>query len=97
MQDRPQATVSPGFSRPREFYRDKLSREGVSSPRDGVRNLVVIVVAVVVSIVVVIIPVMVGHRVADGRAANPAYHRADWTAHNRPADRASDATGHGPT
>jgi hypothetical protein len=51
-------------------------------------------VVVMVVIRVVIVTVMVGHRVADRRAANPAYDRADWTPHDRSADRASDAPGY---
>ena len=51
-------------------------------------------VVVMVVIRVVIVTVMVGHRVADRRAANPAYDRADWTPHDRSADRASDPSGY---
>ena len=79
------------------FYCDKPSGEGVCSPRAAYRNLVVIVVVMIVSVVMVIITVMVGHRIAYGRATNPAHDGADWAAHNRSANRASDASGHGST
>ena len=41
-----------------------------------------------------VIAMVVGHRVADGRAANTADHSADWTAHDRSADRARDPSSH---
>jgi hypothetical protein len=40
---------------------------------------------------------MIAHRIADGRAANPAHHGADWTAYHRSTDRASDSSGYGST
>jgi hypothetical protein len=93
LQHRPSRRVSRFLDR--EIYRDKLSREGVSSPRDRVRSLVVIVVMVVIRVMIVM--VMVGHRVADGRAANPAHDGADWTAHHRSANGAGDPSCHRPT
>ena len=93
----PQIAASPpGFLYP-GFSRDKLSARALS-PRDVGRCLVVIVVVIVVVMIVVrvtIITVMIAHRVADGGAADPANDRADWPAHHRSADRASDASGYG--
>jgi heme/copper-type cytochrome/quinol oxidase subunit 2 len=72
-------------------------REASTYPDSEGLVLVVVMVVVVGIVSVMIIAMVVGHRVANGRAANTAYHRADWTAHNRPADRASDASGYGST
>ena len=52
-------------------------------------------VVVVVIISVVVVMVMIGHRVANRRATNSAHDGADWTAHHRSADRASDSSGYG--
>ena len=41
-----------------------------------------------------VIAMMIGHRVADGRAANTSNHGAHWTAYHRSADRAGDAPGY---
>jgi YD repeat-containing protein len=57
--------------------------------------MVIVVVVGIVGITVMIVAMVVGHRVADGRATNAAYDGADRTTHHRSADRASDASGHG--
>jgi hypothetical protein len=44
--------------------------------------------------VVMVITVMIGHRVANGRAADSANHGAHRTAHDRSADRAGYASGY---
>jgi hypothetical protein len=64
-------------------------------PKEGGLIRVVVVVVMIWVVGVMIIAMVVGHRVADGRAAHTAYHRADWTAHHRSADRASDPSGYG--
>jgi len=43
----------------------------------------------IIRIAVVVISV-IGHRVADGGAADPAHDRPDWTADHSPANRARD-------
>jgi hypothetical protein len=51
------------------------------------------VVVVIVSVVVMVIMV-VGHRVANGRAANSAHHGTDRTANNSSANGACDPSGY---
>ena len=51
-------------------------------------------VVVVVIVSVMIVMVMIAHRVANRRATNSAHDGADWTAHHRPADRASNPSGY---
>ena len=53
-----------------------------------------VVVMVVVVVVISVMVVMIGHRVADGRAANSADHSAHRTAHHRSANRAGHPSGH---
>ena len=52
------------------------------------------VVAVMI-IRVIVVMMMAADRVADSRATNSAHDGADWTAHDRSADRASDSPGYG--
>jgi hypothetical protein len=66
-------------------------REAFAYPkREGLVRVVVVVVGIVS---VMIIARVVGHRVADGRAAHTADDRADWPAYNRPANRACHPAG----
>jgi hypothetical protein len=53
-----------------------------------------VVVVVIRVIGVMIVAMVVGHRVADGRAAHTADHSADGPAYNRPADRARHPPGY---
>jgi hypothetical protein len=48
--------------------------------------MVIVVVVVGIVSVVSVIAMVVGHRVADGRAADASDHSADWPAYNRSAD-----------
>ena len=43
-----------------------------------------------------VITVVVGHRIADGRAAYAANHSADWPADDRSANRARNPSGQRP-
>jgi hypothetical protein len=63
-------------------------------PKEGGLIRVVVVAVMIWVVGVMIIAMVVGHRVADGRATNSAHDGADWTAHHRPADRASNPSGY---
>jgi hypothetical protein len=48
----------------------------------------------IIAVVAMVIIVVIGQRVSDRCAADAAHHCADRTAHDSPADGASDPSGH---
>jgi hypothetical protein len=84
--------LSPCPRTRRSYLRIPLSNgEGTPPNQKGLVRVVVVVMGVVG---VMIIAMVVGHRVADGRAAHASDHSPDWPAHNRSADRTSDSSGY---
>jgi hypothetical protein len=58
--------------------------------------MVIVVVVGIIGIAMMIVAMVVGHRVADGRAAQTADHSADGPTYNRPANGARNTSCHRP-
>src|ERR1700722_17492634 len=69
-------------------------RESVQPPPNWEGSVRMVIVVVIRVVGVMIIAMMVGHRVADGRAAHTADHSADGPAYKRPANGARHPASH---